>query len=118
MYSKFVIRLMSATGILLGWTEIMGHARGDGCIWAEKDMEIVADCAGVPNVLSVHWADVNIEIRKAIDIGPVSIGTRVPIPAGMIIRVGEMPGYLPPVTVRGNCGIGVPVGSLSAVSPA
>lgn len=117
MYSKFVIRVLDEIGGLIGWTEVQGHARGDGCMWAEETFTIIADRDGIPSLMSVHWADVNVEVRLSTPLPAVTQGTPMVCPAGILMKIGEMPKEaLPPVTVRAPIAIGVPVGNLAAVS--
>lgn len=106
-------RVLDAANHLLGWTEVQAEARGDGKLWTTEPVTVLCD-AGHAEVLSIHWCDVNVETRVPFvaDIGTPTI-VRV-YPAGTpVITVGEMPGPLPPVTVRSTA-VGIPVGQMGA----
>lgn len=115
MRHKLVVRLLAADGRLLGWAEVAAVARGDGQLHAAEPVLIAPDEKGIATVLSVHWADVNVEARQALN-PPTVLDRMVTVfQAGPIFRVGEMPTELPPVTVRTPAVVGVPVGALGAV---
>lgn len=106
---------MDADGALLGWTAVQAEARGDGCLWAPSQTVVPFDVNGRAAVVSFHLADFHIEHRMAIDV-PASVGSGVTL-AQPLIKLGEPPVSLPPVTVRAQpVSIAMPVGTLGAVS--
>jgi hypothetical protein len=117
MRVKLVGRLLAADGTLLAWAPIIAEARGDGALWATQPFVGWGEATGEAVTVSVHWPDVHVEVRTPLP-EPLRIQAGVPVtfawgPAPMV-RVGEPPASLPPVTERGPVAIGVPVGSLSA----
>lgn len=112
--TKVVIRVLAADESLLGWVEVRGEARGDGHLWAGHPVAVPIDQSGTPATVSIHWADVNVEIRVAAPPTPVTAGMALLLPYGEqpLFKVGEMPQSLAPVTVRQSVGIGVPMGYL------
>ena len=115
MYTKVVLRLLDAAGALLGWTEVQALMRGDGALWAERAVSIVVGRSGQPHQLSVHWADLNVEVRSPCHTIPeVAVGQVVEFPAGVLMQIGTPPANLPPVTVGRSISIDVPVGNLAA----
>jgi hypothetical protein len=116
MTTKLVIRVMDAADTLLAWTEIQGEIRGDGCLRYAHPAMAWVECAGTPTQLSVHWADVNVEVRSAFAYKPVTMGDLIPLrwDDQPVLVVGPMPGPLPPVTVRAPIAIAVPVGVMGA----
>lgn len=115
MDTKLVIRLMDAEGELLGWTQVEGHARGDGIIWLEQMAQVPVDVKGVLAFMSVHWCDVNVEIRHAVELLEVTPENYYIVPAGPMIKCGPAAGGLPPVTVRTPINLGVPAGTMGGV---
>src|SRR5688572_28631397 len=118
MTTKLVLRVLSSAGELLGWEAIQAEARGDGALWAPSPVRVPIDASGAPALLSVHWADVNVELRVPYDEAPPVIpGMTLEIPnASPLLRVGEPPQSLPPVTTRSTVAIGVPVAMVGALS--
>ena len=117
MTTKLVLRVLSATGELLGWGEVQAEARGDGALWAPRPVAVFIDQAGTPACLSVHWADVNVELRVPYESAAVTAGMVLEIPhTSPLLRVGEPPTSLPPVTTRATVAIGVPVAMVGALS--
>jgi len=114
--TKLIVRVLDAGGSLLAWGEVPAEARGDGCLWASRSVTLPVECAGTPALLSVHWADVHVESRSAISHPDVTPGSTIDLPWAQkpVMTIGPMPGYLPPVTVRGTVAIGVPVGVMGA----
>ena len=87
--SKLVLRLLDADGHLLGWCQHDAAVKGDGLLRAAGVVVLVLDAPGVPTSLSIHWADVNSEIR-------------VPMPAGLpSISQEPTSAWLPPNTGSG-----------------
>lgn len=116
--TKLVLRVLDAGGELLAWAELLADARGDGCLWPQpRAVSALVDRAGQPALLSVHWADVNVEVRSPFDHPPLTEGGAITLAFGdqPVLRVGPMPGPLPPVTVRAPVVVTVPVGALGAV---
>ena len=117
--TKLIVRVLDDDGALLAWTEVMAEARGDGCLWPKaQTFTACVEQSGTPASLSVHWADVNIEVRTPLAAGTLVAGAPVTLsfhgqPA---MIVGQMPGALPPVTVRAPISISMPVGALGAVA--
>lgn len=113
--TKVVVRVLDVEGALLGWCAVQAEARGDGCLWAPSETVVPFDANGRAATLSLHLADFHIEHRMAIDV-PASIGDGVKL-SQPLIKLGDTPGYLPPVTVRAApVAIAMPVGTLGAVS--
>lgn len=113
--TKVVVRVLSADGELLGWTQVQAEARGDGCLWAPSTTVVPFEATGRAATLSLHLADFHIESRMAIDV-EARIGSGVTL-AQPLLKLGDTPGYLPPVTVRSApVTIAMPVGVLGAVS--
>lgn len=109
---KIVLRLLDDDDALLGWTEIQAQARGDGCLWSPGPVVVVTDTSGVPAVVSLHWCEVNTEVRlplpesRLVAAGqPLQLYDR----ATPIIVCGKVPGRLPAVTLRKPVAITVPV---------
>jgi hypothetical protein len=119
MDTKLVLRVLDADGALLAWAEVMAHARGDGALWAPvPSVAAYVERAGAPAQLSIHWADVNVECRGPLEHPAVVEGavmTLTFLADQPVMRVGPMPGPLPPVTVRSPVSVAVPVGSLGAL---
>ncbi len=114
---KMVVRVLGLQGELLGWQEVSAHMKGDGCLWSDTPGPYLVDMdeAGTPHVISIHWADMNVEIRKDIDHRPVARGDRVVLTwTDPMVRVGPAAGGLPPVATKSSTQIGVPVGVLGA----
>lgn len=113
--TKLVCRLMTAEFRLLGWCEHRARMRGDGCLRSDDVVRVAITESGTPAVLSIHWCDVNTEVRTPWTFGAVAAGSIVTLfeRDAMMIRVGEMTGRLPPVTV-GSTTVGIPVGGMGA----
>lgn len=114
--TKLVVRILDVDEQLLGWGEASALARGDGTLWVEPPTPILIERDGKPTYVSVHWCDVNVEIRSVIDYRkPIAAGNIMTMPGDWVaIVVGPAAGGLPPVTVRTPVEIGVPVGALGA----
>lgn len=118
LITKLVVRVLDAGGQLLAWTEVQGEARGDGCLRSDRVWPAAVTCTGVPASLSVHWADLNVEVclpPPAALLRPVSAGEVIALvwTNEPIIRVGQMPQSLAPVTV-GSVSVSVPVGKVGS----
>jgi hypothetical protein len=114
--TKLVIRIMDAQNQLLGWAEATGEAKGDGKIWVDAPTRVMIEQTGIPHLLSVHWCDVNVEIRSLVEQKkPLAFGNVLELPGQWpAITCGPAAGGLPPVTVRDPVSIGIPVGALGA----
>jgi hypothetical protein len=112
--TKVVVRLLDDAGALLGWEVIQAEARGDGCLWAPTTTVVPFEANGRAAVLSLHLADLHLEVRRPIDVA-ARPGTGVTL-AQPLVRLGEPPVGLPPVTVRASPVIAVPVGTLGPVT--
>lgn len=99
--TKLVLRVLDASGALLGAIIHQAAVKGDACLRASGPIIFRADVAGVATELSVHWPDVNIETRVPMT---ATVDPSVPVllyPAGTILmRAGETPQGLPPITIR------------------
>lgn len=111
--TKVVVRVLDVEGRLLGWAPVQAEARGDGCLWAPSETVVPFEANGRATVLSLHLADFHIEHRMAIDV-PAQIGSGVTL-AQPLIKLGDPPTSLPPVTVRAAPVIAMPVGRLGAL---
>lgn len=117
LQTKLIIRVLDADGHLLGWAEACGDARGDGALWVDPVPGVLIDEPGTPAWLSVHWCDVNVEVRSQLVAPAAKAGdTITPQWNGPALVVGPAAGGLPPVTVRQSIAIGVPAGQLGAVA--
>lgn len=114
--TKLVIRILDPEEQLLGWAEAYAVARGDGTLWVERPTPIMIEVEGLPRYISVHWCDVNVETRATTDFtAAISTGNTLTMPGDWTaIVVGPMAGGLPPVTVRNNVAVMMPVGALGA----
>lgn len=111
--TKMVVRCLTADGTLLGWAETQAAVPGDGHLRAAEDVVVPIDVAGECCTLSVHWADVNVEVKVPLPTPVACVpGTSVvAFPKGQtLIKVGDMPTGLAPVTT-GSRTVTVPVGS-------
>lgn len=120
MLHKLVVRLLDADGALLTWAEVQAEARGDGCLWPSTRVVACHPCerSGIPTMLSVHWAEVNVETRVPITLPAVRAGdATVNLTLGdtPIVRVGAAASGLPPVTVHRAVAVLVPAGCLGVV---
>jgi hypothetical protein len=115
LVTKLVVRILGEQEELLGWAEVAGEARGDGKITVADKTFILIEQAGKAMYHSIHWCDVNVEIRSLVERQPVVVGDVLTIPGEWVAIVcGPAAGGLPPVTVRTPVEIGIPVGSLGA----
>ena len=107
MTTKVIVRLLTADQSLLGWAEVQAVMRGDGRLWSPGPVSVPIEQAGALAVLSVHWADVNVESHSAFGNHGVQLGEIVPVfpAASPILIIGPMPGFLPAVTTRGSVAI-------------
>lgn len=112
MTTRLVIRLLDAQGGLLGWTEVMGLARGDGCLHLPV-CTVPVEIDGEPRTLSVHWCDLNVEARSSLAVGACRRGTPLVLNVPPIV-IGPPGRDLPAVTVTQPCAIDVPAGVIGS----
>lgn len=115
MTTKIVVRLLDAEGALLASCVHDAAVRGDGCLRAASPVVCGVAQSGTPATISVHWCDVNVEVRTAAALGPLEAGQVLTLfdTGAELVRVGPMPGPLPPIVV-GAVAVGVPVGGMGA----
>lgn len=114
--TKLVCRVLDREGLLLGWCAHEAILRGDGCLRASSPVSLTIDESGMPEVLSIHWTDVNVETRSPMPAVPLGRGDSITVFAtnAVMIQAGAPPVQrLPPVTVR-HTAVAVPVGQLGA----
>lgn len=98
--TKVVIRVLTETNDLLGAVVHQAAVKGDACLRATGAVVISPDVSGVVSVVSVHWCDVNVEVRI-----PCQAATAVGVPLiffphdAVLITAGTMPSNLPPITL-------------------
>jgi hypothetical protein len=117
--TKLVCRLLDADERMLGWCWHIAAMRGDGCLRSTLPVVLDVDVDGEPAVLSVHWADMNVETRVPMPKLTVKKGDTLTIfPAhAAMLRAGEPPTVrLPPVSTKSQVMVDVPVGKLGASS--
>lgn len=116
MTTKIVVRLMAGDR-MLGWAVHDARVKGDGCLRAHGAVMIAVRAAGAPDVLSLHWCDINVEVRVPVPGGlTVKAGdtfTGFPDDAPMI-RVGDQAAGLPAITVGQPVAVSVPVGAMGS----
>jgi hypothetical protein len=115
--TKLVCRLLDADQRMLGWCWHIAAMRGDGCLRSTLPVVMDVEVDGVPAVLSVHWADMNVETRVPMPEMTVTKGQALTIfPAhAAMLRAGEPPSVrLPPVNTKTAVDVSVPVGQLGA----
>jgi hypothetical protein len=118
--TKLVCRLLDADGKMLGWCAHEARLSGDGFLRASSQVVMHIEESGDPTVVSIHWADVNVETRVPIPPTHVSKSMALTLfqPNAPMLQAGEPPKQrLPPVTMR-TVEVSVPVGSLGALSVA
>ena len=117
--TKLVCRLLDADDQMLGWCWHIAAMRGDGCLRSTLPVVLDVDESGTGVVLSVHWADMNVETRIQMPV-PFMVKrgdslTIFPSNAPML-QAGTPPEKrLPPVSTRQAIDVTVPVGSLGAL---
>ena len=122
MTAKIICRLLDPNGRMLGWTEHHAAIRGDGCIRADGNVSIPVDREGDAQCVSLHWCEVNSEIKVPLPSFPGTIRAnvgdyfRIYSVGQEMIRVGFPPVNLEPVTVGRPITIGVPAGQMGAMS--
>lgn len=112
---KLVLRLLDASGRLLGWTAVEPAMKGDACLRAKGPIGLVPDKSGRAVVVSIHWTDVNVETRVPCELETHAGTGLILYPHdAVLMQCGDRPGALPPVTIRGPLNIAVPVGAMGA----
>lgn len=106
---------MTGDNRMLGWCEHQAAIRGDGMLRSSGPVALTVTERGPACYVSLHWCDLNVEVRVAWWAGEVLPGTILNLfeTDQQMLKVGDMPGPLPPVTV-GSQTVGVPVGSFGA----
>jgi hypothetical protein len=121
MTARFIVRLLTADGTLLGWSEVFATAKPQdrpaaSCpFWPDAPTEFPIERDGEATQISVHWADLDVARVEALSAPvPVRVGERRGLP--WLQPVWLVPGMrdvpLPGVTVGRPVTIGVPVGAL------
>jgi hypothetical protein len=114
--TTLIVRLMDgdpgavAHGRMLGWQQAEGVLRGDGVVRVAAPVGIPIEAAGVPGYVSVHWVDVNVEVRIQMTLAPARVGEVVYVTPE--VRIGPPAGGLPPITTRGPVAVRVRVGAM------
>lgn len=117
MTTKLVVRVLDADGAMLGSVVHDAAVKGDGCLRAAGAVVCGIAHSGFAACVSLHWADINVEVRVPAPIPEMHAGDLVALfPADApLITVGPMPGPLPPIVV-GSTAVAIPVGELGARS--
>lgn len=120
MKTKSVVRVLDREQQLLAWAEVWLETRGDGALWATRPRVAPVERAGTPCELSIHLADINYEVlprpsfaHKAVEPGDQIVLDWRHQP---VVKFGDPPQNLPPVTVRQSVVVGIPVGDLGVVA--
>ena len=122
MTQKFVVRLLDDAGVLLAWATVHATARpqdrAGSCPFFAPATSFVIERDGVASRISVHWCDLDVARVQNIVESPVSVGQVFAFnwiePVWLVPGMRDVP--LPQVTVRAPVVIGVPMGTLAAVS--
>lgn len=104
---------------MLGWCWHIAAMRGDGFLRSTLPVVLDVDEDGAPAILSVHWADMNVETRVPMPTMTVTRGQslRVFEAHAPMLSCGEPPAKrLPPITTKAAIDVSVPVGQLGAMS--
>jgi hypothetical protein len=123
---RFIVRLLTAEGDLLSWTEVQAQAKPQGRprstpFHAIGPSMFVIERDGLASQISVHWCDLDVARLFALQTPtPVSVGQVlrydwVTMPVWMV-EGSKVDVPLPPVTVRAKVTIAPPTGNLSAVA--
>lgn len=105
---------------MLGWCWHVAAMRGDGCLRSTLPVVLDVDEDGTSAVLSVHWADMNVETRVPVVVSTTRGQALTIFQAhAEMMRAGEPPTKrLPPVNTKHAVDVSVPVGQLGAVGAA
>lgn len=105
---RLILRLLDDSGQMLGWELCEAHVPGNGALVLSAPVVIPIDKPGLPTCLSVHWVDVNVEVKIPLTFNTFcNAGSSWMVNAGEIIRVGPQADGLPPVTVRSSVGVSI-----------
>ena len=116
MRTTLILRLLDGIGALLGWSEVRVEARGDGALWAMAPITVPIDRDGVMVAVSVHWPDVNVEIRIEQPTHlRVTRGDSITLTIAPVMHFGRPPLQLPAVTVRRPTTVQIPVGGVGVI---
>jgi len=122
MKQKFVIRLMTEEGEMLG--HAVEHIVGkQGSFRAERS-DILITKAGIGHHITVHWCDLDVVRSEPLATGPMEIPeSHVGQHAkfywtfkSVWLVKGEERGFLPPIEVKENIVLAPPTGNLGAVA--
>jgi hypothetical protein len=124
MIARFIVRLLTADGDLLAWTEVRAEAKPQGRPRSTPFMAVgpstfVIEQDGTAEQMSIHWPDLDVvRVAKPMESTPVQVGQVFTFtwsePVWMV-EGSKVDVPMPPVTVRANVRIGIPVGTLNAV---
>ena len=123
MKARFIVRLMSESDELLSWAEVWAQAKpqktaGSCPFWPVAPTQFVIERHGRASYLTVHWADLDVARKQNLASADVSVGQVFTFtwlePVWLVPGMRDI--QLPGVTVRAKVEIGVPTGSLTAVS--
>jgi hypothetical protein len=127
MRAKFIVRLVGDDGALLAWTEVVATASPQGRprstpFKAIGPSHFVIERDGVAAALIIHWADLDV-VRKTTLMNPSAVQAGQVqrfdwIEPVWMVKGSERDIPLEPVTVRSPVSVGVPAGSLRAMSQA
>jgi hypothetical protein len=126
MTQRFIVRLLTAEGDLLSWTEVQAQAKPQGRprstpFHAMGPSMFVIERDGLAAQISVHWCDLDVarifalQTPTAVSIGQVLRYDWFTMPVWMV-EGSKVDVPLPPVTVRAKVTIAPPTGNLSAVA--
>jgi hypothetical protein len=124
MIARFIVRLLTAEGDLLAWSEVHAQAKPQGRprstpFMAMGPTSFVIERDGIASQLSVHWADLDVaRATPLMQATPVQLGQVVRfdwIEPVWMVKGSEVDVPLPPVTVRAQVTIAPPVGSLVSI---
>ncbi len=115
---RLVVRVLDADNRLLAWAPVPAEMRGDGCLWVTGVHPAPVEAVGVPAWISVHWPDLNVQVRTRLpSVSSVAPGQTIPLAWPQpVIRFPSDPTPMPGVTVRGPVGIAPPTGNLQSAA--
>jgi hypothetical protein len=126
MVDRFVVRLLTAEGDLLAWSEVQAQTKPQGRHRSTPFMALgptmfVIEQNGIASHVAVHWCDLDVarmfalETPAAVSVGQVLRYDWFTMPVWMV-EGSKVDVPLPPVTVRAQVKIAPPTGNLSAVA--
>lgn len=125
MTARFIVRLLTADGDLLGWTEVQAEAKPQGRprstpFKASTPSVFLVERDGVATQLSIHWADLDVaRLTPLMEPSSVLAGQVVQfhwIEPVWMVEGSKVEVPLPPVTVRAPVTIAPPTGGLTALA--